>query len=143
MKIKRNEPCPCGSGKKYKKCCLIKDEEQASIRRKEVDQNLLALEEEVRQLDDLSNSVLDLIEMGKFEEAEEVCQKLEDEYPDQVDAFERRASLYEAKGDFEKAISNHQKTVEFMSSHEDFDEELIQWHRNQIQILNAEIQGEL
>jgi hypothetical protein len=21
----RNEPCPCGSGKKYKKCCLIKD----------------------------------------------------------------------------------------------------------------------
>jgi len=22
-KIGRNEPCPCGSGKKYKKCCLI------------------------------------------------------------------------------------------------------------------------
>ena len=22
-KIKRNDPCPCGSGKKYKKCCLI------------------------------------------------------------------------------------------------------------------------
>ena len=21
-KIGRNEPCPCGSGKKYKKCCL-------------------------------------------------------------------------------------------------------------------------
>ena len=21
-KIRRNEPCPCGSGKKYKKCCL-------------------------------------------------------------------------------------------------------------------------
>jgi len=26
-KISRNEPCPCGSGKKYKKCCLQKDEE--------------------------------------------------------------------------------------------------------------------
>ena len=24
--IGRNEPCPCGSGKKYKKCCLAKDE---------------------------------------------------------------------------------------------------------------------
>ena len=24
-KIGRNEPCPCGSGKKYKKCCLIKN----------------------------------------------------------------------------------------------------------------------
>jgi len=25
-KIGRNDPCPCGSGKKYKKCCLLKDE---------------------------------------------------------------------------------------------------------------------
>ncbi|MBU1170347.1 MAG: SEC-C domain-containing protein [Proteobacteria bacterium] len=25
MQIGRNEPCPCGSGKKYKKCCLNKD----------------------------------------------------------------------------------------------------------------------
>ncbi len=24
-KIGRNAPCPCGSGKKYKKCCLVKD----------------------------------------------------------------------------------------------------------------------
>jgi hypothetical protein len=27
MNIGRNDPCPCGSGKKYKKCCLAKDEE--------------------------------------------------------------------------------------------------------------------
>lgn len=26
MKSGRNEPCPCGSGKKYKKCCLPKDQ---------------------------------------------------------------------------------------------------------------------
>ena len=25
MKIGRNAPCPCGSGKKYKKCCLDKN----------------------------------------------------------------------------------------------------------------------
>jgi SEC-C motif-containing protein len=23
-KVGRNQPCPCGSGKKYKKCCLVK-----------------------------------------------------------------------------------------------------------------------
>lgn len=28
MKIGRNEFCPCGSGKKYKKCCLNKSDEQ-------------------------------------------------------------------------------------------------------------------
>jgi len=27
-KIGRNDPCPCGSGKKYKKCCLQKDIKQ-------------------------------------------------------------------------------------------------------------------
>jgi preprotein translocase subunit SecA len=26
QKIGRNDPCPCGSGKKYKQCCLSKDE---------------------------------------------------------------------------------------------------------------------
>ena len=25
-KVGRNDPCPCGSGKKYKKCCLDADE---------------------------------------------------------------------------------------------------------------------
>ena len=36
-KIKRNLPCPCGSGIKYKKCCLRKErkqfEEQLKIKR--------------------------------------------------------------------------------------------------------------
>ncbi len=27
--VGRNEPCPCGSGRKYKHCCLEKDEEAA------------------------------------------------------------------------------------------------------------------
>ena len=26
MKVGRNDPCPCGSGKKYKKCCLFKEQ---------------------------------------------------------------------------------------------------------------------
>lgn len=31
MKIGRNEPCPCGSGKKYKKCCLNKEKPPESL----------------------------------------------------------------------------------------------------------------
>ena len=27
-KVGRNDPCPCGSGKKYKKCCLGTGEKQ-------------------------------------------------------------------------------------------------------------------
>jgi len=29
----RNEPCPCGSGRKYKQCCLAKDEQAAAAAR--------------------------------------------------------------------------------------------------------------
>jgi hypothetical protein len=35
MKIGRNEPCPCGSGKKYKHCHLASDEQQQRASRKE------------------------------------------------------------------------------------------------------------
>jgi len=31
MKIGRNEPCPCGSGKKYKKCCLNKPRAEVAL----------------------------------------------------------------------------------------------------------------
>jgi uncharacterized protein len=27
-KVGRNDPCPCGSGKKYKNCCLQKEQQQ-------------------------------------------------------------------------------------------------------------------
>jgi hypothetical protein len=26
MTVRRNDPCPCGSGKKFKKCCAAKEE---------------------------------------------------------------------------------------------------------------------
>jgi hypothetical protein len=30
--IGRNDPCPCGSGKKYKKCCMDKMEKERQPR---------------------------------------------------------------------------------------------------------------
>lgn len=30
-KIGRNDPCPCGSGKKYKKCCWLKEQEELGV----------------------------------------------------------------------------------------------------------------
>jgi hypothetical protein len=33
MKLKRNDKCPCGSGKKYKKCCYLDEEQNAEILR--------------------------------------------------------------------------------------------------------------
>ena len=31
--IGRNEPCPCGSGQKYKRCCLVKSQKTSLANR--------------------------------------------------------------------------------------------------------------
>ena len=54
-------------------------------------------------LDQLSNSVVDLINQKKLDKAEAVSRRLLSEYPDQVDGFDRLAMVYEARGDRKKA----------------------------------------
>ncbi|PIS35810.1 hypothetical protein COZ78_01315 [bacterium (Candidatus Gribaldobacteria) CG_4_8_14_3_um_filter_42_11] len=34
MKMGRNDPCHCGSNKKYKKCCLGKDERKNTLKQR-------------------------------------------------------------------------------------------------------------
>lgn len=56
-KIKPNENCPCGSMKKYKKCCLIKTMEQDMQRLQEFNQSLdiLYSKEIFEELRDISD----------------------------------------------------------------------------------------
>ncbi|MFH1116640.1 MAG: DUF1186 domain-containing protein [Pseudomonadota bacterium] len=132
QKIGRNEPCPCGSGKKYKKCCLLKGETNpfAAAPPKAVD--------ELDELDALSNSVIDLIQSGELERAEEVCRQLLTRFPDQVDGLERTAMVCEAKGDRVTAAEYYRKTVDFMRSRPGFDEEEIAWMASEAERLDAE-----
>ena len=37
MKIGRNDPCPCGSGKKYKKCCMLIQQNPVSCNNNDID----------------------------------------------------------------------------------------------------------
>jgi len=48
--MERNEPCACGSGKKYKKCCLAKDEAAAAMRRLEEQRRVEAEAEAARRM---------------------------------------------------------------------------------------------
>ena len=74
-KIGRNAPCPCGSGKKYKKCCLPLQDRSSSQK------NISYSEADIDDLDMLSNSVADLINEDKLDEAEKVCLRMEKPYP--------------------------------------------------------------
>ena len=78
--LRRNHPCRCGSGKKYKKCCLSKDEAAAAERDQGLAEQTPHLHEELcpdcrdefgvfeDEIDQLSNSVLPLIRAGRLDE---------------------------------------------------------------------------
>src|SRR5260370_537693 len=62
-KLSRNDPCPCGSGKKYKKCCLAKD--QAAQPRRFAEQPEEPFIAELRpDLDAAVDRVLERMELG-------------------------------------------------------------------------------
>ena len=115
VKIGRNAPCPCGSGKKYKKCCLSAQPEKRPVKK----QRFIPV---YTELDQLSNSVVDLIKQKKLNEAETVSRKLLDEYPEQVDGLNRLAMVYEARGDKIKAAKYFRKAHRFAMSNEGFDQ---------------------
>ena len=48
MKTGRNDACPCGSGKKYKKCCLLKDDAREMEIRQQVQSEGSATDESSR-----------------------------------------------------------------------------------------------
>jgi len=121
-KIGRNAPCPCGSGKKYKKCCLIpkagKEQKYASSTK---------FVPVYTQLDQLSNSVVDLIKQDRLDEAEAVSHKLLTDYPDQVDGINRLAMVYEARGEKRKAAAYYREAADFAKSNPGIDEQMVNW----------------
>ena len=130
-KTGRNDPCPCGSGQKYKRCCLEKDQaaEHAILaaqraqrdalqapRRAERD-DLVAAMTEARELDDASNSVVDLIDAGRLDEAEQAARDLLIRYPEVPDGQDRLGMVYEARGQNAQAADCYRKVVEFMRAY--------------------------
>ena len=122
-KISRNAPCPCGSGKKHKKCCLLHQDGTKRYPSKRKIRFIPVYTE----LDQLSNSVNDLIEGNKLDEAEVVSRKLLSEYPDQVDGLNRLAMVYEARGEKSQAAEYYRKAADFAKSNEGFDRKIIKW----------------
>lgn len=115
MTTSRNAPCPCGSGKKYKKCCLSQDEARASDERRQRQEATQAEQEAflkyVDDLEKLTNGANDHIRSGRWAEAEEACRQLEKRFPDEIDADHRFSEYYAARGDFLRAKEYAQSVV--------------------------------
>jgi tetratricopeptide (TPR) repeat protein len=132
-KIGRNDPCPCGSGKKYKRCCLEEDEQHERETRVAFAAALAAEEAEAEEfeewsdaLDAASNAVLDLVEANQLDQAEQAAHELIAQYPEVHDGYDRLGMVYEARNEPKKAADCYRKVIEFMQAHPtDYDAELI------------------
>ena len=117
-KISRNAPCPCGSGTKYKKCCLP-SLEAARASARPPDPPFLVWHDD--DLDDLSNSIVDLINDGNLDAAERACDELDRRFPEMIDCLDRRAMLLEARGQSKLAADYYRRAAEFARTNEGFD----------------------
>ena len=134
----RNDPCPCGSGKKYKHCCLDKDRavelapaiaqrfalqaqkaNQVALQ-KDDQQELLesqAALQEAQALDAASNAVVDLVHAGRLDEAEQAARALLLRYPEVHDGYDRLGMVHEARGQFREAADCYRLVIEFTRAH--------------------------
>lgn len=113
----RNAPCHCGSGRKYKRCCLATDEEAERAARAEAQSadhdecwcdECLALDEVM----DLSDHAAQLIGEGQLDEAEEIGRDLIRDYPEFLDGPERLGEVYEARGQAKAAAEQYRRAAD-------------------------------
>jgi tetratricopeptide (TPR) repeat protein len=141
-KIERNAPCPCGSGKKYKRCCLEKDQAAesavfatrvAAAAEKEAQvaaataAKIAASKAQLQQqwidsdidLANSSNAVRKLIDAGRIDEAETAARDLLVRFPEVHDGYDRLGMVYEARGQNKLAADCYRQVIDFVRAHPD------------------------
>ncbi|MDO8413024.1 MAG: tetratricopeptide repeat protein [Gallionellaceae bacterium] len=86
MELSRNDPCPCGSGKKYKRCCLLLEQ-----------QNLTGTSPRLMQ-------ALQLYEAEQFEAAEKIYRSILTDVPSNPDALHYLGLIEFRHGDFAASV---------------------------------------
>lgn len=142
-KIGRNEKCPCGSGKKYKRCCLKKDTvlEHSELRSRRVVHDMGMVLTADDPLDILSNQVTDLIRAGLLAEAEDVVRQLQRDYPDEIDGIDRWADLLAARGDHAEAAAAYREAAAFARDNPGFDPESVKDYLEAAESCEAAVRG--
>ena len=134
----RNDLCSCGSGKKYKACCLTRDEaaereelakaqagrdERAAEKRqslREVRETMLARLAGHAPADDIfddelmqaSNTALRLVHEGRLDQAEAAARDLMVRFPDMPDGWEYLGLVHEQRGERQLAVDCYRRALE-------------------------------
>ena len=128
-KIGRNDLCPCGSGKKYKKCCMASDEAAARAARPAQPVTVAAhrpslasyvqQHDELDELTEASNAVVDMVQAGNLDAAEQAARDLLARFPDVHDGYDRLGMVCQARGDHRQAADYYRKAINVIRNHPD------------------------
>src|SRR3984957_8490339 len=126
-KIGRNDPCHCNSGKKYKQCCMVSDEaaaraarpirQTAAPARRPSLASYVQEHDERDELTEASNAVVDMVQAGNLDAAEQAAHDLLARFPDVHDGYDRLGMVCEARGDHRQAADCYHKAITIIRDH--------------------------
>jgi hypothetical protein len=123
-KIGRNDPCPCGSGKKHKRCCLGAPVAQELAG---TNANVPAqLHQElcpccVDELNERADHVLDELLAGRVDEAEVFCRDFIRDFPGQAEGIDLLSMIFEERGHRERALDLLRQASDIAHANPDYD----------------------
>jgi hypothetical protein len=130
-KIGRNDACPCGSGKKYKRCCLTA---QVAVANPDAATTAANIANPVVGGDDIcdccledleqrADRALDLILDGHVDDAEAIAHDLMRDFPREVEGIDLLSMVSEARGERERAAELLRRAIAIVRVHPHHDAE--------------------
>ena len=120
VKVGRNDPCPCGSGKKYKRCCMEKHEQARKSTPGEQTADFAEKQQEQERLVDRIEKAFGLHASGKNEEAIGSASKLLKKYPNEDRLHDIMATCHLAAGDFDQAVEICKSRLKIAKAEKDY-----------------------
>jgi len=141
-KIGRNDPCPCGSGKKHKKCCSVTDDAPAEQAASPSEPSLphvcdfcgKGLEDD---LNDRADLILDELLEGRVDEAEALCHTFIHDFPDEAEGLDLLSMIFEERGQRERALELLRQASDIAHTRPYYDAETRRLMRERIQELEV------
>jgi hypothetical protein len=123
-KIGRNEPCPCGSGKKYKRCCqalVVQTPPPTAARRDDHEPYGELCPCCFERMDELADRVTDDLVAGRLDRAEALCQKLIADFPTQAEGLDLLSMILQERGEHARALDVLRRASDIAHARPEYD----------------------
>ncbi len=151
-KIGRNDACPCGSGKKHKRCCLVTEaspppstlEQSAPVCHSCGKQAGDALDDDfIDELNDRADHILDdllddLLD-GRVDAAEALCHDFLQDFPGEAEGLDLLSMVCEERGQRERALELLRQASNIAHARPDYDAETRTLMRQRIKELEVRV----